>query len=964
MKAFFKSLMFFSLFLIVIASIAQPSTSGRERLLMDFGWNFAFGHPSDAKKDFNNGTAYFSYLAKAAYGADGPADPNFDVRSWRKLDLPHDWAAEAPFDSKGSHSHGYKAIGRNFPEASVGWYRKSFFVPESDLGRKITLEFDGVSRNSIVWVNGFYLGTEISGYSSFQYDITDYLNYGGDNVIAVRTDVTIEEGWFYEGAGIYRHVWLSKTAPLHVAKYGTFVTTEIKENAAGVTSRTTIVNESNTSSVFDVIQKIVDADGKIIATAEIKQKELKPLEKQEYASTMNVSAPKLWSLESPYLHKLITLIQQNGKIIDQYETMFGIRSIRFDADKGFFLNGKHVKLKGTNNHQDHAGVGTAMPDALQYFRIATLKAMGSNAYRCSHNPPTPELLDACDRLGMLVIDENRLMGITTEIFDQVKGMIIRDRNHPSIIAWSIGNEEWGIEGNIKGARIASTMQDYVKTIDTTRPVNAAISGGWGGGISTVIEVMGYNYLSHGSTDEHHKKFPLQPSMGTEEGSTHATRGVYEDDKKLQYISAYDRKPSEDFFSIEAGWTHYAERDYLAGMFIWTGFDYRGESTPYTWPSVSSYFGMLDMCGFPKDNVYYLRSWWTDQPVLHILPHWNWKGKEGQERDVWVYSNCDEVELFLNKKSLGKKVMKKNSHLEWKVKYVPGTLEAVGYKNGKKTMSDVVKTTDAPAGIELIADRTGINADKEDISVITVKVNDKNNLFVPTAGNEITFSLQGPGKIIGVGNGDPTSHEQDRFIETISALKIDGLKEKEVDGMENRPETGAGFDDSAWRPAFQDANEQSRKEAKAVVFRGSFDMPQKFDGTQITFMYKSIGTLQSIYVNGKEIAKNIKNENPGNAFKIDLSLLKPGKNNVTIVTVPFVKKHRWDNVNTDPGVIQIITPPSPWNRKLFNGLAQVMVQSTSEAGEITLTATSPGLKPAVLKIQSKLGKMRDTTEQGK
>jgi beta-galactosidase len=475
-----KSTIFLLLFLMRFSGISQPSllSPQRERLLMDFGWNFAFGHPSDAKKDFNNGTSYFSYLAKAAYG-DGPADPKFDVRSWRKLDLPHDWAAEAPFDTKGSHSHGYKAIGRNFPEASVGWYRKTFSIPESDLGRKISIEFDGVSRNSIVWVNGFYLGTEISGYSSFQYDISDFLNYGGDNVIAVRTDVTLEEGWFYEGAGIYRHTWLSKTAPLHVAKYGTFVTTQMKENTADVTSRTSIINESKTPAVFDIIQKILDADGKIIATGETKQNTLKPYEKKEYQNVMNVSAPKLWSIETPYLHKLITIVKQDGKIIDQYETPFGIRSIRFDADKGFFLNGKHVKLKGTNNHQDHGGVGTAMPDALQDFRIMTLKSMGSNAYRCSHNPPTPELLDACDRLGMLVIDENRLMGTTAQNLHPLKEMMVRDRNHPSIIVWSIGNEEWAIEGNIKGARIASTMQDYVRTLDTTRPVTAAISGGWG-----------------------------------------------------------------------------------------------------------------------------------------------------------------------------------------------------------------------------------------------------------------------------------------------------------------------------------------------------------------------------------------------------------------------------------------------------------------------------------------------------
>ncbi|RYD86345.1 MAG: beta-galactosidase, partial [Sphingobacteriales bacterium] len=365
-------------------------------------------------------------------------------------------------------------------------------IPESDLGRKISIAFDGVFRNSIVWVNGHYLGTQPSGYMGFEYDITDYLNYGGENVIAVRCDVTMEEGWFYEGAGIYRHVWLNKTNTLHVATNGTFITSAVKNNSADVTALAKVKNDGLQPNNFTITQTIVDAAGKTVATANIDNLQLKSLQEDEYTITIPVNNPKLWDLESPYLYKLVTTVKQGGNVVDIYETNFGIRTIRFDANEGFFLNGKHVEIKGSNNHQDHAGVGVALPDALQYFRIGTLKAMGSNAYRCSHNPPTPELLEACDRLGMLVIDENRLMGINNVHLDDLKKLIERDRNHPSIISWSVGNEEWGIEGNITGARIATTMQAFAKTIDTTRAITAAISGGIGNGISTTIDLLGYN----------------------------------------------------------------------------------------------------------------------------------------------------------------------------------------------------------------------------------------------------------------------------------------------------------------------------------------------------------------------------------------------------------------------------------------------------------------------------------------
>lgn len=372
----------------LLTAVTLAADLPRERLLMDANWRFALGHAAEVKKDFDHATGEFSYLTKTGFGS-GASAPQFDDSGWRALDLPHDWAVELPFSERGSKSHGHKAIGRNFPENSVGWYRRKFTIPASDLGKRISVEFDGVFRDSIVWINGHYLGEEESGYSSFSRNLTEFLNYGGENVITVRVDASLEEGWFYEGAGIYRHVWLTKTAPLHVERHGTFVTSELKEKAADVTARVAVANEGEETATFDIEQAILDASGQSIATAQSKQLKITAGGRGEFSHVLPVSNPKLWSLETPHLHKLVTTIVSNGTVVDRYETTFGIRSIRFDANEGFFLNGKHVKLKGTNNHQDHAGVGAAIPDALQEYRIAKLKEFGSNFYRASHNPPRP-----------------------------------------------------------------------------------------------------------------------------------------------------------------------------------------------------------------------------------------------------------------------------------------------------------------------------------------------------------------------------------------------------------------------------------------------------------------------------------------------------------------------------------------------------------------------------------------------
>lgn len=926
---------------LTLTAAATGENTPREHLRLDAGWRFALGHPTDPQKDFDHATGYFSYFAKAGNG-DGPAAPKFDDSAWRKLDLPHDWAVELPFAEKGSSSHGNKAVGRNFPENSLGWYRKTFVLPESDLGRRISVEFDGVYRDSVVWVNGFYLGRQPSGYTSFRYDLTDYLNYGGENVISVRVDATMEEGWFYEGAGIYRHTWLTKTSPLHVGPWGTYVTTEVNNGSADVTARTTVINEGAAVATFDLDQEIIDDTGRSIASAHVAGGSLAAGISREFPITLKVASPRLWSLETPVLHKLITVVRSNGAVVDRYETSFGIRTIRFDADRGFFLNGQHVELKGTNNHQDHAGVGVALPDALQDYRIRRLKHMGSNAYRASHHPMTPELLEACDRLGMLVIDENRLMGPSPEQLGQLEAMIRRDRNHPSVILWSLGNEEWAIEGNIKGARIAASMQAFAQRLDPTRRNTVAISGGWGG-ISTTIDVAGFNYIRQANTDKQHAEFPRQIGVGTEETTTQGTRGIYFDDKPRAHWSA--QKDGTSGGNAESGWKHYAARPYLAGIFFWTGFDYRGETTPFGWPAVGSQFGILDTCGFPKDSFYYLKAWWGDTPVLHIFPHWNWPGKEGQAITVTANSNHEAVELLLNDQSLGKKDMPVNGHLEWSVVYQPGALDARGYRGGKVVETTRIETTGQPASIRLTADRSAIKADGEDVSVIAVQVIDAQGRVVPTADNQVTFELDGPGRIIGVGNGDPVSHEPDQFLETVQMIAVNDWRGRIAPTGTTSPSAP-----EALAPFAQLGNWLSPLPKVGDIYdlSGTFTLAAPLPAdARLTLFLPALGAKTTVWLNGRELVRDVATSAAGPAIPLVARQLSSGVNRVQLLVSPVLDQRNHIPELSRLGAMQIRTPAPSWQRQVFNGYAQIILQAAKQAGPIRLTARSKDLQIATV-----------------
>lgn len=764
--------LFAFLFLLGI-TFSLSAQSVRERILLDDGWQFAFGNASSPEKDFGCGTEYFNYLTKAAsIHNEGPYSPKFNPEKWgvdwKMVNLPHDWVVDLPYVKEASHSHGYKAVGYKFPENSVGWYRKTITVPQEDFGKHLYLQFDGIFRDARIWINGFYLGHEPSGYATQVYDITEYLNYGEDNLICVRADATLEEGWFYEGAGIYRHVWLNKTAPLHVAPFGTFVHSTLAApfDKAKLTIETTVENSGLQTEDYRLCHILRDADGKEVARCETAGKPVLPKDRQLTVGEIALDKPHLWSVDTPYLYTLLTEVYQHGKLVDAYTTTTGIRDIRFDADKGFLLNGQPLKLKGVNMHQDHPGVGAGIPDALQVYRLKELKKFGCNAYRSSHNPMTPEMLDACDRLGILVIEENRLTGVNEEHTRLLKRMIDRDRNHPCIILWSVGNEEWGIEWKESGTRIAATMREYCHRFDPMRLMTVASSSG--PAILIPADVAGYNYILQNPVEQHRKDYPGRRALGSEETTGCGTRGIYFDAHDKGHMVAHNRKPNGPdslLNCIERGWKFYDERPYLAGLFYWTGFDYRGEPNPMKFPATGSQFGILDYCGFPKDEAWYLKSWWTNEPVLHILPHWNLQGHEGDSIDIWVYSNCDEVELTVNGKKLERKPMPRNGHLSWKAVYQPGAVKAVGYKNGKKILARTVETTGVPARISLTADRSVIQADNRDVAVCNIELQDKKKRFVPTACNDLTIIVSGPVRILGVGNGDPAYQATERPADT-------------------------------------------------------------------------------------------------------------------------------------------------------------------------------------------------------
>jgi beta-galactosidase len=733
---------------ILLATTGLPQT---RTVPFDQGWRFHFGSASDPHKDFNYGIV--SIFSKAGKARGTAIDPAFDDRSWDSIQLPHDWAVALPFvqsDNFDVASHGFKPVGGLFSETSIGWYRKKFRVNPADSGHSFVLQFDGIFRDAQIWINGMYLGRNMSGYLGVSYDISDYLDFHRDNVVVVRVDATQYEGWFYEGAGIYRHAWLHTYAPVHIAQDGLFIYNDSLKNVhvdvtvAGNKDTCTIetyLTERNGTQITPPAYQNLQAGG----TA---------------AFRFPINNPTLWSPDHPYLYRAVTLVRVNGQIVDSLTQRFGIKTIKIDPEQGLFLNGRHLEIKGVCCHPDHAGLGMALPDAIQYYRVKRLKELGVNAYRTSHYAQSPELMDACDSLGLLVLDEQRQLNSSPEYIDQFERLVRRDRSRACVFLWSIGNEEGFIQTRPEGRRIAQTFIALQRELDPTRTCTyAADVPNVFKGVNEVIPVRGFNYRQFAIAD-YHRDHPGQPILGTEMGSTVSTRGEFQKDTVKGYLPDEDSTAPWWASRAETWWTLAVPQPWWMGGFVWTGFDYRGEPTPFFWPVIHSHFGIMDDCGFPKNIYYYYQSWWTDKDVLHISPHWNWKGKEGQPIDVWVNSNADKVEIKLNGKSLGEKDMPRNGHLQWNVPYAPGRLEAIAIRQGRR-LTAKVETTGAPTRLVLDPDTTIMTADGRDAIVLNVHTVDAQGREVPDAQNHLIFTVNGPGRFIGVGNGDPSSHEPEQ-----------------------------------------------------------------------------------------------------------------------------------------------------------------------------------------------------------
>jgi len=713
----------------------------------------------------------------------------FDDTAWRTLDLPHDWSIEGEF----SEQNPAGVAGGALP-GGVGWYRKTFTVPARDSGKVVFVEFDGVYRNSEVWINGQYLGKRPYGYSSFRYELTPNVRFGaGRNVIAVRVDNSQQpNSRWYSGSGIYRHVRLVTSDPMHVAQWGTYITTPVVSvDSSHVTIRTSLRNERRVEQPIVLSTVVYDSAGREVAAVSTMGR-IPGDSVAELVQDLTVSRPVLWSVERPYLYRAVSRVRCGNRLCDTYTTPFGVRSFVFRADSGFFLNGRPVKIRGVCLHHDLGALGAAVNTRAIERQLQIMRAMGVNALRTSHNPPAPELLDLTDRMGFIVMDEAFDMWKKEKTpYDyhldwdawhvrDLSDMVLRDRNHASVFIWSIGNEvmeQWN-NGDSTAAPIARELAGIVRALDPTRPITQAANNGSPQNPvfhAGALDLLGHNY-HHEVWADFPAQYPGAKFIITEAMSALNSRGVYQQpsDSVAVYYTPYEKnrgpQPPKNgrlssYDNSRAFWGSLHEESlrlferypFLSGIFVWQGIDYLGEPTPYEWPARSSYFGVVDLAGFPKDPFYLYQSVWTEQPMLHLLPHWNWT--PGDTIDVWAYTNADAVELFLNGTSLGtKRKPEPVSHLMWRVAYTPGTLRAVSRKEGRVWATAEVRTAGAPVRVALAPDRARLRANGDDLSFVTVTVQDRAGALVPTAEPLIRFSLSGgDARIVGVDNGDQTSH---------------------------------------------------------------------------------------------------------------------------------------------------------------------------------------------------------------
>ncbi|HBF38196.1 MAG TPA: glycoside hydrolase family 2 [Firmicutes bacterium] len=714
-------------------------------------------------QDFDEGWKFY----KGDVG--GGQSTSYDDSGWTNVTLPHDWSIFNSFNQNSA-----AGSGGGYLDGGIGWYRKTFTVPSDYNGKKVFIEFDGAYMNSQVWINGNLLGSRPYGYISFEYDVTPYLVYGGTNVIAVRVNNNQPTSRWYSGSGIYRNVWLTVLNQTHIDNCGMFLTTpSVTSSSATVNVNTKVVNQSGTSQPVTLTTTIQDANGNTIATNLSTAVNVAAGGNTIFNQNLTVPNPQLWSPGSPYLYTAQTQVSVGGSVVDTYQSTLGIRYFNFDANNGFSLNGVNMKLNGVCLHQDMGSLGAAVNYRAIERELQILKAMGSNALRTSHNPPDPEVLEVCDRLGIMVMDEafdcwetgknsnDYHLYFSSWAQTDLQAMVRRDRNHPSIIMWSIGNEI-----SSPTTATATNLRNWVRDIDTTRPVTwACFAANMGNAteqaVANILDVVGYNYFPY-TYDSGHTGHPAWKMFGSETSSAVRSRGIFKTPTNQNILtssdnqcSSYDNSVVSWGNSAESSYTEINRRNYIAGEFIWTGFDYIGEPTPYGWPSKSSYFGIVDTCGFPKDIYYFYQSKWTTTPMVHILPHWNWSN--GQTVEVWAYSNCDTVELFLNGVSQGVKTVGSSLHLTWNVPWASGTLQAKGTKGGT-VVYDQVTTAGSAAKVQLKPDRSSITADGKDLVYIEADITDANGVIVPKATNTVNFSVSGPGTIVGVDNGNGASTE--------------------------------------------------------------------------------------------------------------------------------------------------------------------------------------------------------------
>ncbi|GAB3453705.1 beta-galactosidase GalA [Massilia terrae] len=719
---------------------------------LDRGWLFHLGDVPMPKIVGHEDT-YRNAKAGNVWGA---AALRFNDSAWRKLDLPHDWAVEGPFDPSANVSQGYRPRG-------IGWYRRYLRIDEAKRGRHFELQFDGIATNATIWVNGTVVHHNWSGYNASRIDITPFLRYGDAlNTIAVRVDAEAMEGWWYEGAGIYRHTWLVETSPVYVPTDGVHATPREGRNGAwSIPVEVTLANSGHDPAKVTVDVAVTDPSGRQLAHGRA-QATVAVLGQGSVNIPLAVAHPALWSPAHTSLYKVTTTVREKGVVVDELALNTGFRTLRFDPQQGFFLNGEHMKLQGVCIHQDHAGVGVAVPDSIWEYRLRRLKELGVNAIRFSHNAPAPEVLDMADRQGFLVMDENRNFNPSPEYMAQLQWMVRRDRQHPSVILWSVFNEE-PVQGSEVGYEMVRRMSAAVKQLDDTRPVTAAMNSGFFTklNVSNAVDVLGANYQVK-DYDRIHAAHPDQPFTSSEDTSAFMTRGEYIGDKEHNVIASYDDDHARWGNGHREAWEAIDTRPWMAGGFVWTGFDYRGEPTPNVWPTVSSYFGIMDLNGFPK-TAYYMHQvqWLRDRPLVYIAPHWNWPGKEGQDIRVKVMANVERVKLLLNGRELGEQQVDRYRMNEFKVPYQPGRLEAIGYKGGKDVARAVVETTGPAVRLELVPDRPALAGDGRDAMPITVRALDAQGRAVPVADPLVTFAISGGGKSLGHGNGDPNSHEDEK-----------------------------------------------------------------------------------------------------------------------------------------------------------------------------------------------------------